>query len=114
MTKIFITLAVLTFASGTASAQVTDPAKKTELGSLFFQSCIENTEKKPGDDTYPIMKKYCECSADRVMNAFTETQFAEMNSWDDEKMTDVLLPVIKECMTTLENDLEKFYKSQEE
>ncbi|WP_276134153.1 hypothetical protein [Polluticoccus soli] len=113
MTRIFIVIALCIFASEAASAQVTDKAKKKELSSIFFEECIKSTETKPGDETYVYMKKYCECSADKVINAFTEREFEEMNSWSEEKMVSTLNPVVKECMSTLEAELTKFYKAEE-
>lgn len=113
MTRIFIAFVIWIFASEATSAQVTDPLKRKELSSIFFQDCIKNTESKPGDDTYVYMKTFCECSADKVMDNFTESKLSEMDGWSDEQMTSALMPVIKECMTALEQELTKFYKTDE-
>lgn len=113
MIKTFLALATFVFISHAASAQVTDPAKRKELSSIFFQDCIKNTETKPGDATYVYMKKFCECSASSVMDNFTEAKLSEMDGWSEEQMTNVLMPVIQECMTTLEAELTKFYKAEE-
>ncbi len=105
--KKIVVLASLLLVVNTAFAQVKDPKERKELKDVFVKECM-STGTSDNDDpaVVTVMKIYCDCSAEKMLDKFTTKDFEAMNSWTEDDMTTKLTPVIQGCLDKLKKDLE--------
>lgn len=69
---------------------------RNQIISECIQGAGETGEK------YPILtKQYCECSAERIMNAFSKDQYIRDSKLEQNERLDLLLPVFQDCIDIL-------------
>lgn len=104
-----VLLAILILGFNISYAQVKEPKLRKELKDEFVKSCMETATSDGDQKTYDIMKVYCDCAADKMLDKFTADQIASFNNKTEEELEKEMMPVIKDCYDKLVKDLEVIY-----
>lgn len=105
MKKIFThTVILLSATFFTSCSGAVDSLVRTN----FIKSCKEQTPTEMNDQQKASFSKYCECSADKVIESMTLSELQEFdknpNNITQEQQAK-LMEVVKPCMEALEKDL---------
>jgi hypothetical protein len=106
MKKIFIAT-LLVFATGTVFAQkITDPKERKELKEEFMKSCMASATEGGDESIYEVMRVYCDCSAEKILNKLSRKEIEAMDKLTDKEAETKVMPIIQGCMDQLMKDLE--------
>jgi len=71
-----------------------------------IKDCIKTT-KEMGEKYPYIIKDYCECSTDKVINSITKDEYNKITSLPINEQKTKITPIIKDCIETLKNRILK-------
>ena len=71
-----------------------------------IKECIKTT-KEMGAKYPDIIKDYCECSTDKVINNMTKAKYDSIVALSIEAQKSLITPIIQDCIDTLQNRLLK-------
>lgn len=104
MKKILIFTA-LVFCAGTSYSQVTDKVYRTSFKESFVESCVAPYKETADKQTLAYTQKFCECSADKLLNTLTKEKLGEISKMDEEKKMAEMMPVIKPCIEEFQKEM---------
>lgn len=81
----------------------------------FVNSCVEEILTATTDSSVVVMvKKYCECAGEKVVNHFSTDQIAAWGTMETDQIEAQIMPIIQKCTEQYKNDSEAYMKQKEE
>lgn len=104
-------LSISAFALLTFSLLSCSPSKE-KIKASFVKSCMQEVESQTDPKMKEMMKEYCECSGEKVVNKFSATEIAAFNTMSKTEMQAKLMPVIQGCLDELTQKAQALQQSQ--
>ncbi|MCW3121106.1 MAG: hypothetical protein JWQ38_598 [Flavipsychrobacter sp.] len=99
---------LLVFATSTVFAQkITDPKERKQMKEEFMKSCMASATEGGDEGLYEVMRVYCDCSAEKILNKLTKKEIEAMDKLTEKETEEKVMPIIQGCMDQLLKDLEK-------
>ena len=84
----------------------------SDARNILITNC--NRDAGPKAKIYPIeTNEYCECSTDKIMEAFTQKEYEVILQRPQEEQLKLLLPVFQDCLTELRKRTDSIDSKQE-
>jgi hypothetical protein len=111
MKKIFLMMAFAFVAVSSFAQKITDPKQRKEMKDIFYNECM--TAADPNDkETYPVMKKYCDCSGEKMLDKFTRQELEKFADMTEEELAEIVMPAIQGCLEKMQKDIEAIEKKK--
>jgi len=85
---------------------------KEKIKEKFVESCVAGIDPQTDPKIKDLMKEYCECSGEKVVNKFTASEIAAFEKMSKAEMRAKLMPVIQGCLNELSRKAEAYQQSQ--
>ena len=85
---------------------------KEKIKASFVKSCMQEVESQTVPKMKEMMKDYCECSGEKMVNKFSASEIKAMDKMSQSEMRAKLMPVIQDCIDELKQKAEQYQQSQ--
>lgn len=113
--KKYLLLIFLCAAGFSVSAQKKEKKERATLHKEFMNNCVESAVSQLPDKKFkPMIVRYCECSADKVLDSFSTQELIEFAGMSQDQMMKRVMPVIEGCVEDLTREIQEYMEKKQE